>query len=299
LLAAAAGIAAEPAYPKVAGCPKFDTTSSEPVSMRYKFAAGQKVNFSLDTVMNMRIKTGGGAAAPMKTTTEMKMWGDYDVKKVERSGNADLTMAVTRMVIDASGGPQKVSFDSDKDADAQNPAFKGVRAMLNVPIEATLIPTGKVQKLNADQLVAAVEKSGSATTSKELRKSFEETMNSSFVPLPEGAVKAGDTYDAGEIVKAIAGVGELKSKVRYKVVAVSGDKKQVLLQPLMDLSVKAASAKVKFESTSMEGWVLFDVDKGTIARSAIDMKLVFTVSVGSDSARADMDAQIKFETTEP
>jgi len=290
-------------YP--AGCPTFASTSSEPVLLRYKCRPDQKVKFGLEMDINMEISPPEGAG--MTIETGMKMEGGYAVTAVESNGDFQAVMTITRaaMKMNMSAGPgksQRMSFDSDKDTgDDTDPAMRPMRAMLNVPIPIRVSAVGKLLETDTHALLEALDRVSAGAMAKEIQQQATKLFESTFVQLSETPVKAGDTYDAGEIVQALPGMGEMRARIRYKVLAVSADKKQAVLQPKAEFSLKSTPGgpdKIAVDSTNMDGWLLFDVEKGNIVRSAGDVKLGMTISDQGESGRMDMTMKMKFHTSE-
>jgi len=289
-------------YPS--GCPKFDSTSSEPVLLRYKCRPDQKVKFGLDMDTNMDI---GAPDGKVTVETAIKMEGGYEVTAVESNGDFQAVMTITRatMNMNMSAGPgksQRMSFDSDKDAGGDvNPAMRPLLAMLKVPIPVKVSAVGKLLETDMHPLLEALDRAHAGAMAKELQQQATKLFESTFVQLSESPVKAGDTYDAGNLVQAVPGLGEMRARIRYKVLAVSGDKKQAVLLPKAEFSLESkpgASEKIKMESTAIDGWLLFDVEKGNIQRSAADVKMGMIINAGGQSGRMDMTMKMKFHTSE-
>ena len=289
-------------YPS--GCPTFPSTSSEPVLLRYKCRPDQKVKFGLDMDTNMDIGAPDG-----KVTIEMamKMDGGYEVKAVESNGDFQAVMTITHaaMNMNISPGPgksQRMSFDSDKDAGGDvNPAMRPLMAMLKVPIPVKVSAVGKLLETDMHPLLEALDRAHAGAAAKELQQQARKLFESTFVQLSETPVKAGDTYDAGELVQTLPEMGEMRARIRYKVVAVSGDKKQAVLQPKAEFSLESRPGgpdKIKVDSTTMDGWLLFDIEKGNIVRSAGDVKMGMTITAGGQSGRMDMTMKMRFHTSE-
>lgn len=293
VLGATAGCGGKKRADMPPGCPKFSTTSDQPVTLRYKFQPGQKVKMDVDMDMSMRMS---GEGQKLNIEMPMKIEGIYEVKGIDEDGNAEVVTTITRMKMKVTGGPQDISFDSA--TGSSHPQFKPLMKMLDVPIPVKVSPAGKLLEANLDALRDAA---GGAASAAEAIKNMEKVQQSSFVPLPDKPVKAGDTYDAGEIVQDMPNVGKMKTRTSYKVVSVSGDKKQVILRPSADFSLDTSAggkAKVTLEKGNMDGWLLFDIEKGNILRSSAVVQMAMKMSVGGKTMRMNLDAEVKYRTTE-
>lgn len=290
---------------KVAGCPEFATTSPEPVLLRYKCQPNQKIDFGCDMDMVMRLDASDGRGQDMKMnmTMNMKMDGMFHVTEVDSNGDFRAVMTITRITtkMDMEGGPggaQKMDFDSDKDRATDRPEMRPLRAMLNQPVPVKISAMG--QLLEADVHALASMMGSAASTTMNAKQSIEQILKSSFVQLSKDPVKAGDTYDAGELSMGGPGGDGMKAKVRYKILSVSGDKKQAVLQPLVDFSITKipGAENIKMESCSADGWILFDVERGNIVRSAADIRMAMAGSEGRQSMRMEMQIGVRFDTAE-
>jgi len=68
-----------------------------------------------------------------------------------------------------------------------------------------------------------------------------------------------------EACKAMPGVGEMRIAVRYEVTSVSGDTRTALLKPICAMTFTkgaGATTTVELQTSSVDGWILFDVEKG-------------------------------------
>lgn len=286
-------------YPSVEGCPRFPTTSNDEVTLRYKFMPGQKVgfNFDMDSITEI---AGSKPEQRMTVSMNMTMSGDYEIQSVDANGDFRASMVIGRVTMKAKAR-KEVSFDSDKDGSGGNPAFRPLMAMLKVPIAVKVSPVGKLLETDIQPLLEAVRRAQGGALADNVKDSAEELVKSAFVQLSEKPIKAGDIYDAGEIVTAMPGAGEMKAKVRYKLVAVSGDRKQAILQPKAEVvfnSQPGAKEKYKLDASSMDGWILFDIEKGKGVRSAWDMKTRMTTDVKGQKGRMDITMKMRFNTSD-
>lgn len=285
-------------------CPKFDSESKEPVVLRYKCRPEQKVPFGCDMDMTMRMRVmGEGKVVNVSMDMNIKMDGRYDVTAVEPNGDFQARMTLTRVAMkmnsDDPNGKQEMDFDSDrKAAEKERPEFRSLRAMVNTPVPIKISALGKVLDMDTHALLGAMDRAASAA----FQQSMQQVLKGSFVQLSEAPVKAGDTYDAGELSMGGGAPGqpEMKFRLRYKVESVRGDQKQAVLRPVVDFSLKdlPGMEKVKLESSSIDGWLLFDVEKGNILKSAADVRLSLSATEGNQSMHMDMSMKMKYRTEE-
>jgi hypothetical protein len=307
---AGAAIGDEPASKSAAElspeCPKFAATTTEPIQLRYKAEAGRKVDWKLglETEMDAHLP-GAGDAGKMKMSTGTKIEGGYEVQSVEDGGDFTVRRTVRRMITKVSGA-QDVTIDSDKPGDDGSALGKAMKPLMKVmtetPISMKMSPLGKVLEVDMKPLLETLDNAGGKALAGTLRELTRETVRNSFVPLPEEAVKAGDAYEAGKMAWKVPGRGECTVKMRYQVVAVSADKKQALLRPKGDLSLvpgKKGGVSFALESKSLDGWLLFDVEKGYVVRSRTNIKLVVKLAAAGKTAPLRVDMKVTYDATAP
>ena len=262
--------------------------------LRYKFAPGQVTAFDMDMRLKMGIAIDGrGQEKRIKVDTDMKMVGKYVVQSVDPSGDARATMTISRATMEVTGD-NPMSYDSAKDSTPSDPNLAGLAAMLNVPIPVRISARGELLDADFLPVQAAARKMGRAAL-KQVDQATSKLVENSFVQLPEGPVKRGDTYDAGKITMGDAQMGTMSATVRYRVKAVSADGKQVVLAPKarFEMGKSGAMSKMKMKSNEVGGWVLFDVAKGNIDRSQGTAEVEMSMSEGGIAMDMTMAADIR------
>jgi hypothetical protein len=268
--------------------PAFANTSEEPVLLRYKHKTGQVEKMRMDLDMDMRIRQG---AQEVKLKMTMRMEAKTVVTAVDGEGNMSVLVKITAMHLKVSGA-QDVEFDSDKPTD--DPAFKGLTAMIGVGIPCKMSPVGKLLETDLEPLRLAARRANDAALAKSFEDSAKQMFEGQYIQLSEKAVKAGDTYKAGTIV-------EERTKIHnsYKIRAVSGDKTQVLLEPVsvLELGPGAFGPDAKLKSQHVAGWILFDLQKGYMSKSDIRMHLLFDISAQGETGTMEIITKLKITSS--
>ncbi|MEN6450470.1 MAG: hypothetical protein ABFC96_08270, partial [Thermoguttaceae bacterium] len=207
---------------------------------------------------------------------------------------------INRIVMSVTG-PQEFTVDTEKPATEgmESTAVKPLEAMVKVPVTAKISPTGKTEDVDIKALIKSIEKTGTPGAADSLKESGAEWLRSSFAPLPEKPVKQGDIFDAGEMIKKMP-QGEVNLKLRYEVLSVSADKKQALLRPKADIKLvpnPKASVSIALDSSSMDGWLLFDIEKGVVAQSKTNLKMAMKIGMGPKTVPMDMDMTSNYKAT--
>jgi hypothetical protein len=297
-------------------CPRFSSTSKEPVLLRYKFTPGQTISMELDADSAVSA-LANGQKTDMPSVMNIKF--KYTVKSVNPDGDAVAELEITRMSMRQSGAGQNFTMDSDTWNDAgselSNVAFAPIKAIVNTPINIALSSRGKVLYVDLDPIVQAMNRAEDAAWTASfgndamagqlkgqinglMKEASDEMLKSSFIMLPEETVHEGDVYDAGEIVSALEnGLGEIRVNARYRVLSVSGDGKQALLQPMGDFRIEPSSkTSMTFDvkHSTINGWILFDIPSGMIQKSAAYVNMNIQVEQGGETANLDTTAKVKF-----
>jgi hypothetical protein len=80
--------------------------------------------------------------------------------------------------------------------------------------------------------------------------------------------------------------------VKYKVVAVSADKKQAILKPVVTFSIPG----VTLTQSDFNGWILFDLQKGNVKQSFAKQVLEFEVIQSKKASYILIDMGVTFKT---
>jgi hypothetical protein len=273
-------------YP--AGSPQFSSTSGEKVLFRYKFNVGQKVtmDINMDSVMKASSKQG-----TMEMPFKMTFQASYTVNSVLADGNAQATLMITRMTMKAEGAAN-ISYDSSDPAQASNPQFASSNIMINAPIPVVISPLGELVSVDTNPLMEAAKKLGSQINQNEFEQQLKEITESSFIQLSEKPLKAGEAYEAGTLSTSLGDANSMTAKVKYEVIAVSGDKKQAILKPIVAFSFPGMSVK----KSDFSGWILFDLEKGNIKESFARQLLEMEMPQEGDVGLLTIDMGISFKT---
>lgn len=170
---------APPAVPAAPALPS--APASSPVTLRYKFVAGQVHRYEYDMDMNMNMMTGqNGGAIPMNMT--MKMIMRQTVKSIRPAdGAATLSSQIESMQMLRGG--QEMPLPGD------------IQTKMKQPFTQVMLPTGKILSMDSPAL------SGMGAPGMD----FSKNMFSTTAILPDAPVKIGDNWK-GAVDAAAAGV---------------------------------------------------------------------------------------------
>jgi hypothetical protein len=278
--------------------PKLNGASTEPVLLRYRYKAGEKVGMDIALDMNMKIDGGG---AHVKSIMKVIMGAQVeftDATADQLTGEMTFTRAGVDVDMDGmpgGGGPTSVHWTSDQD-DGPEP-LQALKAMIGPKIPVKISTRGELISADWHPVEDALRNAGAAPDMVDSMAN-DEMLKSSFIMLPEKPVKVGDEWDAGELVKKVPPAGEMKVKYRYGVAAISADKKQVLLQANPAFSIDGnGSIKIDTQKFGSDVWLQFDSDKGGVDEANIRLCMDLGMSSDGEDAEADIDMNAQYKET--
>lgn len=259
--------------------PVFPEPGQGPVVLRYKFAKGDRFALELQTQTRTSIEMG-----PIKVDVPMTMGFEADVvtDATEAGGNAWMTMTITRVTLtSAPPGQPGISFDSHETPAPNDPTLKPLAAMVGAASKVVVTPLGEVLEMSSpalDKILSDI--AAAAPGAQGFQESMAQLSRGTFIQLSKQPVSAGDVYDAGHIDTALPGLGTMRNGVKYRIASVSSDCSSALLEPILSLSFLPSPGlpvKVTANVKNSEGWLLFDVEKGNVTRSAV--RLAYSVEI--------------------
>jgi hypothetical protein len=266
--------------------PVFASVSQDEVLLRYKHVKGQKVTASMDMFANMDITVGEQKIAMVM---KMKMFAFYIVNDVLADGTAMVSLTITRITLDTTA-PMEMSYDSDRKTDTDKKEFQSFGYMINTPIACRVTPLGEMDGLDVNPIIKKLTAAGEKKSVAEIEKQIKEMTKKSFIQLSKKPVKAGDVYDAGTLAQDAGNFGTSEMSVQYRIKAVSGDKKKALLEPVVSFKISGLNIK----KSTMNGWILFDLEKGNIEKSFGDVYMEIAMSQGGQSISAIYDIIVNY-----
>ncbi|RPJ04078.1 MAG: hypothetical protein EHM28_14095 [Spirochaetaceae bacterium] len=265
--------------------PALAGSSRDSVLLRYQFTKGQIVTTNANTLMKMNMEMNG-QAMPMDMTMNLDM--KYTIISVNADKSAQIEFVITRMRVDMAG-PMTMDFDSDRKEDAENPQFKTMFLIVNNPFSMVIDSRGKLISFDMKGMMEKMAAADADATNEELERMLNEFTKNSFIQLPEAAVKTGDTYDAGTIEQDISGMGKMTVSVTYKIHAVSGDKRFVILIPTAKMDMPG----LEKDGSGMTGWLLFDATRGNITKSYGNLAMKLAVGDAEQKIKVGAEYIIK------
>lgn len=275
-------------YETESGIPRFSAESKEPVELKYNFNEGDSAHMVMNYEMVMEMMG-------QKTPLNMTMESNYRIKEVKENGNAVTAINFTRVAMSMEG-PQPMQFDSDNEENMQNNrAADQFKVLLDNEISSEITPKGKVVQMNLDAMLDDIPEQAQNMTA-QVESMSDQFAQNAFVALPEKPVKAGDTYDAGTIETGRKGL-QMDVNMKYKVLSISADKRYVILKPdgSFKMNTSEEGMEMNAENNSISGWILFDLQRGFLTRSNMNMNMDITTKQMGQEMPIKMQMNIKME----
>lgn len=267
--------------------PSFEETSSEAVLFRYRHFQDQEVGFRLIMETRVSFQLEGDEWNELMAL-DMGMSGFYTVTDVLSEEVVMIDYCITGMTVDLTG-MFEAHFDS-ADPRSASKELANFQYFIDTPVICEIDSRGAVLATDAGPILQAMEAAGQNILADELEQQFAEYTKSSFVWLAEGPVRIGDVYDAGELVNNVSGLGDFTVAVSYEVAAISADKKLAVLVPL----VRFAMDEIDMSESRMEGWILFDLEKGNVLSSFGKLQLRFEMTEGGVTYPVMADSIVRY-----
>jgi hypothetical protein len=242
-------------------------------TLRWKFAAGQKRGLVLIERQAMKADLPGQKLERTFTRTSDLSW---EVKGVDKDGNADLVGTIDRVRLQLTGPGSKVETDTANGEDAAGEAGmmgKLFRAMTGSPFTMKVTPRGKIRDFTVlPKLVEAVKATGPAGAMIANEESLKNLFAESMVEFPEAAMAQGKTWK-GSQKYPMPPFGTIVADMTYTLESPTGEIENIgidaklVLEPGGDLP-----GEVKLASPEMKGHYRFDNAAGILKASEVIQK---------------------------
>jgi hypothetical protein len=254
--------------------PVLDGAGTGPVTLRYRFAAGQRTEVTAiaQTKTTETLTNGAKTDDDLTLTLEGTMiWTSAEPAKfVGRLEVEKISVDRAKVITPVSGSQTHETVHWRSDDGAPPPAeYKPLLVLLGLPVAIALDARGEVTApgIQSWQDMLEREKASPALRAALTRDEVFRTM---FVRLPDQAVKVGDHWRAGELVRKLPNVGEVSAKIELSVAAISKDGAQVLLEAAPELHVDLSGAvTVTSAQSALRTWTQFDANRHDVVASAL------------------------------
>ena len=294
--------------------------AAQTVTLRYRWTKGESSTYRLTSQTDTSV-TGMPGASPMalgQTMTQVLKWTTEDVSP---DGVATLRQTFQSIRMQISGPAGKVTYDTAAPNDNSNPMIGAMRrvlgAMAGESITVVMAADGTVTSIDGtskilsrisanlpqDPGAEAITQGMKSILSDEAIKS---TLAQSFAKLPDGPVKAGDSW-RGQLTLAAEIVGKIlgTSTFTLKAIEETADGSTARIAAALVLKQESIAAPsgpanvvMTLGSSKGEGEILFDVTRGRIRRNTMRTDMPSVVSMTApDGSPASVQNKTTTTTT--
>ena len=274
--------------------PEFESRGEGPVLLRYRFRPDEKVLLRSSLVMDQVVFINDQT---IKVQTVMSIDGQYTVDSVGEDGAARASMILNRIRV-CTKGPSEISFDSKEGKGAAGPTLQSLVELADTPLSFRVSSLGVVSDVDQKPLEAIIKRAGTYAQLFDIRNICEEFLKNVFIELSKIPVKTGDVYKAAPVSRTMPDGGEVGLNEEFKILALSGDNRLALLQPMGRFTIKKADngkGIIRLNYGAKGGWVLFSHDRGNIVKAGGYSRLDVTFVQKDRSMR--MKTEVKMSCT--
>jgi hypothetical protein len=299
------------------------TAAGQDVTLRYRWTNGEQLTYRLTQQTTSTVSGLPGGLPPVTVEMNASQVLRTSVEGVAADGTATVRSTYESARWEMKSPAGTMLYDSAADTASADRVASRVKdtlsALIGGSFTMTLSPRGEVLAVEGmTQLVEKMFKSFPSDPSiapflTSLRSSLTDeglrgTLGQGFTPLPEGALKPGDTWE-NELTRKDAMAGEVAHTTRFTLKAVESGAGERLAQIAAAVSIKLSPAggmslpmgfKMQLGDASGEGELTFDVERGRLQKSVTRLKFPMEMSApGPDGGTMNMktvaDGVITFE----
>ncbi len=247
-------------------------------SLAWKFASGESLKYVVQQNTQMEMDLSGQQTTMIMNQTMDMVW---KIASVAASGDAKMAQIVDRVQFKSEGGPLgAVQFDSSSTETVDSPIVKSMaevfKKIVGQEFGVTMQATGKVQEVTVPkELLKALTETGPAGGAMN-EDTLKQMMTQSAVTLPAQAIKPGDSWESNQKVELPFGTMTVNSVLTYE--GTENGMARISMLPKIDVKPKdGAPITLTMKKSEGKGVVLFDVARGRITKSDLDLTMELQV----------------------
>jgi hypothetical protein len=269
--------------------------SGADTTLRWKFAAGQKLNYNLNQKMAMKMDVAG---KKVETTFTQNTDLTWEVKGVDKDGNADMVQTIDRIRFELAAPGSNVLLDTANAQDAPGTPevmSKVFRSMANCPFSMKVTPRGEFRDFSIPpKLVEAFKSAGPGGAMFANEESLKNLCGQSVLVFPEAAVAQGKSWKGAR--KLPMPFGTMGLDMNYTLDGATGPIQNIGIDVKVDIEPKEGSpVDVKVTSQEMKGHYFFDNSAGVLKSTDVAQKLSLALTVGGNEIAQDLQSTVKME----
>ncbi len=274
----------------------FAATATADTTLRWKFAVGQKRTYVLTQKTAMKMEVMG---KPVETSFRQTADITWDVKGVDKDGNAEMAQTIDRVRFQMTGPAGKVDLDTTKAGDVP-PALEPIAKLFtsvtgDSPFTMKFTPRGEVRDVVVPaKLVDAFKNVGPAGAMLGNEETLKNVNSLSIVAFPEAAIAPGKSWTA--LKKMPMPFGTLVMDTTYTLESASGPVENIGVDVKVKIEPKEGwPFEVKVKSQQAKGHYRFDNAAGYLKASELVQKLSMNVTVQGQEIAQDLETTVKME----
>ena len=245
--------------------------------LAWKFSAGESLNYVVRQKMNMTLDVAGKQQTIVMNQMMDMQWRITDVDS--GTGDANMAQTIGRVQMESQGGQLgSLKFDSASEEIQSTPFGKAIAAvykkLIGQEFGVHMQSTGKIDDVKVpESLLASLKQSGSTGNALD-ENTLKQLMTQSAITLPSTPIKPGHSWDSMQQVEMPFGSMVVKSKLTFQGVDPGTGYAQIGMIPSISLTPKPGTdVDVKLTKTEGKGTMLFDVVRGRIAKSDLNLTM--------------------------
>ncbi len=251
--------------------------SSAQEQLAWKFSAGESLKYVVKQNMKMTINVADKTQQIAMNQTMDMQWKIENVDPA--SGDVNMGQTVERVQMYSQGGLiGALKFDSSSTEVPDTPSGKALadvfKKLIGQEFGVHMLSTGKIDQVTVpESLLAALKKSGSTGNSLD-EETLKQLMKQSAILLPETPIKTGHMWDSTQLIEMPFGTMTVTSKLTFQGIDASTGMARISMAPSISLTPKQGTEiDLKLLKTEGRGSLLFDVARGRITKSDLELKM--------------------------
>jgi hypothetical protein len=277
--------------------------------LRYKFNAGEKLQFNMTQNMTMSL-TGEGLPA-QKTSLEQITEMSWNVEEV-KDGTAQIGQSIDRIKMSLAA-PNNVSFDYDSASEEEptgniaNMMAPVLDAMVGATFDVTMNPRGEILEIQVPEtLTQAMQKLPNAAAMGDMfsKEGFEKLVQQGSLTFPEGELESGHEWENSIEMQNPALGGKQTVTTKYRYLGQEEVDGQMLdafaITVNMDFGQGAgpAGAKMSIKDQESSGKIYFDREAGHMKSSSVDMTMNMEITAFGRTLNSQLKQNVKVDVKE-
>ena len=269
-------------------------------TLRWKFKEGEKLHYSMDQKMQMKMNIQGMEIEINNTQATDMTWA---VLEVSEDGKHKMTQTIDRIRFKMDNPMFPVEYDSKEGKEIEGPLGQILgplfTAMVGAEIELSMNGQGEVSDLKLPEKLAKVMQSNPALAqmgSMFTEEGLKNMMSQSGAALPKESVSKGDTWDK-KIEMKMPLIGTMKTSMAFTYLGPDtregkkfekiGLKAELAIEPTPGGMIQLA-----IKSQDMKGTIYFDNTAGRMSISLIKQNTVMEVTAGGQTFEQTIEQTI-------